>query len=170
MEIKVNKITKIFDNHYCMILDSPTIGILDKILDRSYRYVWGINYQKFGCTWNKESLKLFDKDNEIDESLELFDKNIEVYVRNMNMDFLMRTSDFLERLPLITNNLHIVQINKIPPYFLDLNRLHGKLKYDLLLKETDYLFEIDLSYSTSVADYTEIISPNMDFLNKIKML
>ena len=80
----------------------------------------------------------------------------------------MNTSDFMERLPYIQDNLHIMQINKMPPYYLNLNRIKGKTRYDLLKTETDYLFEVKLPFSSISSDYTEIVSPNLDFLIRIK--
>lgn len=156
MDIEIHQIKEIYDGHYHMILDFPTLDILNQLLDRSYQYVWGINYQKYGCEWEKESFDLFEKDCN------------GLYVRNMCMDFLMSTSDFLEKLPYIKNTLHIVQINKKPPYYLDPNRIKGKIWYDLLKKDTDYLFEIELPCSSLVADYTEIVSSKFDFLDGIK--
>lgn len=156
MGIKVNQIKEIYKGHYHMILDFPTIDILNQLLDRSYHYVWGINYQIMGCEWEKES---FD----------LFEMNCNgFYVRNMSMDFLMNTSDFLEKLPYLKSNLHVVQINKIPPCYLDPSRIKGKTWYDLLKKDTDYLFEIELPCSPLIADYTEIVSSDFNFLDRIK--
>jgi hypothetical protein len=45
--------------------------------------------------------------------------------------------------------------------------LEGKNRYDLLKKETDYLFEVNLPFSGVSSDYTEIVSPNLSFLNKL---
>jgi hypothetical protein len=55
----------------------------------------------------------------------------------------------------------LIQINKMPPYFLDLKRLNGKTRYDLLKRECDFLFEIDLP---SAVDYGTLISTNKDYL------
>lgn len=155
MNIEINVIKKIYGEHYFMLLDFPTIDILNYIIDESYQYIWGVNYEKQGCVWETESYNLFDK------------KWNELYTRNVSMEFLMKTSDFLERLPYIKDNLHIIQINKIPPYYLDMNRIKGKTRYDLLKKETDYLFEIKLPYSSASSDFTEIISPDIKFMNRI---
>lgn len=156
MEIKTNEIKDIYKGHYFMLLDFPTIDILNYMLDKSYQYVWGVNYEKHGCKWEKDSCKLFEKE---------WDG---LYTRNVNMEFLMNTSDFMERLPYIQDNLHIMQINKMPPYYLNLNRIKGKTRYDLLKTETDYLFEVKLPFSSISSDYTEIVSPNLDFLIGIK--
>ena len=70
-------------------------------------------------------------------------------------------------IPETNANLHILQVNNLPPYYLDLNRLEGKTRYDLLKKETDYLFEVNLPFSGVSSDYTEIVSPSLSFLNKL---
>jgi hypothetical protein len=49
----------------------------------------------------------------------------------------------------------------LPPDFLDLKRLKGKTRYDLLKKECDFLFEIDLP---SAVDYGTLVSANKDYL------
>ena len=48
-----------------------------------------------------------------------------------------------------------------------MKRITGKTKYDLLKKDADYLFEINLPTSSISSDYTEIISPNLSFLKKL---
>ena len=85
----------------------------------------------------------------------------------MNMDFVMETSEFIQWIPEANTNLHILQVNNLPPYYLDLNRLGGKTRYDLLKKETDYLFEVNLPFSSVSSDYTEIVSSSLPFLYKL---
>lgn len=57
-------------------------------------------------------------------------------------------------------------MNKIPSYYLSgsMDHMNIKTKYDLLKKETDFLFEIDLPPSP---DYTPVISPDRDFLEEV---
>ena len=85
----------------------------------------------------------------------------------MKLDFLVSTSEFVKWIPSIKSNLHILQVNKIPPYYLDMKRITGKTKYDLLKKDADYLFEINLPTSCISSDYTEIVSSNLSFLKKL---
>ena len=155
MEIEVNKIKKIYQGHYMMLLDFPDKDWLKYLLDDSYKYVWVVDYCMQGCEWSKKHHSLFKKSAE------------DIYVRNMHMDFIMETPEFLQWIPETNANLHILQVNNLPPYYLDLNRLEGKTRYDLLKKETDYLFEVNLPFSGVSSDYTEIVSPNLSFLNKL---
>lgn len=151
MAIETNIIKEIYKGHYSILLDFPMTDILYLLLSNSYKYVWGVNYAWCGCSWNPAPLTLFNKDvSGLD-------------VRNVKMDFLLETDEFIKLIPFINGNLHLIQINNVPPYYLDLNRLKGKAKYDLLKKETDYLFEMELPYSP---DYTQIVSPNVEFLKK----
>ena len=155
MGIEINKIKEIYSGHFCVLLDFPTLDLLKDILDESYKYVWVVNYGLQGCDWEKDSYHLFD------ESIK------DVQIRNLKLDFIMKTSEFIKWIPCINNNLHILQTNKIPPYYLDLDRMNGKNKYDLLKKDADYLFDINLSYSSISSDYTEIISPHLSFLEAL---
>lgn len=152
MAIETNVIKEIYKGHYSLLLDFPTKDILYSLLNRSYKYVWGINYKWCGCGWNPFPFNLFDE------------KMPSLNVRNVQMDFLLETDDFIKLIPYIEGELHIVQINNIPPYYLDLNRIKGKTKFDLLKRDTDYLFEMDLP---SLPDYTEIMSPDVEFLRKV---
>lgn len=155
MGIKVNRITEIYSGHYNVVLDFPTLDLLEDILDKSYKYVWVVNYGLQGCDWSNNSYHLFD------ESI----KNVQI--KNLNLDFIMDTLEFIKWIPCIKNNIHILQVNKIPPYYLDLGRMTGKTKYDLLKKDADYLFDINLPYSSISSDYVEIVSPNISFLKSL---
>jgi len=155
MGIDINKIKEIHQGHFCMLLDFPTLDLLRCILDESYKYVWVVNYNMQSCEWGKDSHHL------LGESI----KNVQI--RNMKLDFLMDTSEFVKWIPCIKSNLHILQVNKIPPYYLDMKNITGKTKYDLLKKDADYLFEINLPSSTISSDYTEIVSPNLSFLKDL---
>ena len=155
MGIEINKITEIYPGHYSMLLDFPTLDLLEDILDKSYKYVWVVNYVLQGCDWSNNSYHLFNEST----------KNVQI--KNLKLDFIMDTLEFIEWIPCIKNNLHILQVNKIPPYYLDLSRMNGKTKYDLLKKDTDYLFDINLPYSSISSDYVELVSPDLSFLKAL---
>lgn len=152
MAIEINRIKEIYKGHYAAILDFPTTDILYLLLNNSYKYVWVIDYKWNACTWNSTSFCLFENNMS------------DVKVRNVKMDFLLETSEFLKLIPHINTNLHLIQVNNIPPYYLDIKRINGKVKYELLKKEADYLFEIELPYNS---DYTEIISSDIRFLERV---
>lgn len=153
--IDINKIKEIHQGHYYVLLDFPTLDLLCYLLDESYKYVWVVNYNMLSCEWSKDSYHL------LGESIK------DVQIRNMKLDFLVSTSEFVKWIPNIKSNLHILQVNKIPPYYLEMKRITGKTKYDLLKKDADYLFEINLPTSCISSDYTEIVSSNLSFLKKL---
>ena len=57
-----------------------------------------------------------------------------------------------------------IQCNIISPYYLNLERLNGKRRYNLLREKADYLFKLEMPNDTG---YAQIISPNKDFLISI---
>ena len=154
MGIKTNAIQEIYQGHYLVLLDFPTPHDLLKIIDNTYRYVWGVEHQVLGTEWKDYDFLLFDK------KMDAFN----VKARNMKMDFLMETGDFLKNIPDIHQSIQIIQTNHVPPYYLDLSRLEGKAKYDLLLQKVDYLFYLELP---GAVDYAPLISPHIDFLERV---
>ena len=51
MGIKTNAIQEIYQGHYLVLLDFPTPHDLLKIIDNTYRYVWGVEHQVLGTEW-----------------------------------------------------------------------------------------------------------------------
>ena len=153
MENEVNTIKEIYKGHYQVILDFPTSKDLLKILDPSYKYVWGFNHNENSIEWSEYKHTIFDRPNKSS-----------FVVRNINMEYLIETSSFLELIPFIHQSVKLIQTNIIPPSYLNLTRLEGKGRYDLLKNKVDYLFEIDMPGSS---DYTPIVSPNLAFLEKL---
>lgn len=154
MEIEINKIKEIYNKHYFVLLDFPTPNDLFKILDRSYKYVWGVEHSENKTEWKDYDYYLFDKKNE----------NIKIKARNLRMEYLIKTDDFFKIIPNIHQTIRIVQTNHIPPYYLDINKLEGKPKYDLLHQKIDYLFELELS---GAVDFAPLVSPNIKFLEQV---
>lgn len=148
--MKTGIIKEFYKGHYCTILDFPKQDILSFMLDESYKYVWGINYELYGVEWSKD--------------IGLFNPDIDTLMRKTKTEFLMNTSDFLIQKPRLKGELHIVQVNKIPPYYLNREMIKGNKWYDLLKEEADYLFEIIFPGSP---DYTEVVSPDRLFLENL---
>ena len=135
-----------------MLLDFPTKEILYSIINKSYKYIWCVNYAADTNVWNNRMTSLY--------GIEIQD----VLTRNLKMEYLMKTEDFLEIIPFLNGSPHLLQINAIPPYYLDLNKLPDHTKYKLLKDENNFLFETDLPASP---DYTEIKSPDKVFLERL---
>ena len=152
--VKTNVIKEIYKGHYHVILDFPTPSDLTKILDISYKYVWGSGHNENLSEWKKYDYYLYGKKVTSDV----------VFARNMEMEYLMETSDFLQLIPNIHQTIKIIQTNVIPPYYMNLSRLTGKGKYDSLKNKIDYLFELEMP---GAIDYAPLISPNINFLENV---
>ena len=151
--IKTNQIEEIFKGFYRVILDFPDKSILFKVLDKSYKYVWVVEHIENGIEWDNYNHTLY--------GVKLF-QNIKV--RNLKLEFLMETEQFLNYIPEINQSVKLLQTNIVPPYYLELSKFHGKSKYDLLKAKVDFLFELDLPGAT---DYSPIISPNLGYLENL---
>lgn len=152
---KCNEITTLYDGHYQLILDFQSKLDIIKILNTSYKYVWGTNHIENSVNWTNYHHTLYE--------CEISTNGAQA--RNIQMEFLINTDEFIRLIPFIKQTINIIQTNKLPPYYLNLNRLTGKGKYDLLKKEVDYLYELDVP---GASDYITIISPNIEFLKSIK--
>jgi len=152
--IETNVIKEIYKGHYMVILDFPEPSDLLKIIDTSYKYVWGIEHCENLTEWHKYDYLLYGK--------KVNSNNI--FSRNMEMEYLIETSHFIELIPNIRQTIKIIQTNIIPPEYLNLNRLSGKGRYYLLKNKVDYLFELEMR---GAIDYAPLVSPNIDFLEKV---
>lgn len=152
--IQTNSITEIFPGHYQVILDFPSSSDLIHILDSSYKYVWGIKHQEFLSTWKPYQYTLFGQ----------FIDSKEFYARNMEMEFILDTSSFLDIIPNINQTIQIIQTNILPPHYINLSRLQGKQKYDLLKSKLSYRLEIEIPGAT---DYSPLTSPDILLLKRI---
>ena len=52
-------------------------------------------------------------------------------------------------------------MNKIPPDYLDLTRIKGHQRYQILVNECDYLFDLEIPSAT---DYGTLISSKLDYM------
>lgn len=152
--VETNVIKEIYKGHYQVILDFPGPSDLIKIIDTSYKYVWSIEHNENSLEWGKYNYCLYGKRVKSDS----------VFARNIEMEYLMETSDFLQLIFDIHQTVKIIQTNIIPPYYINIKQLTGKGKYDLLKNKIDYLFELEMP---GAIDYAPIISPQVKFLENI---
>jgi hypothetical protein len=156
----INSIKEIYPGQFYMILDFATNKFLEHILDDNYKYVWVSNhfvaetndYQE-GYDWRQYKLPLFDNNSYYN-----------ILARKITFEFAMPTSEFREVLPKLPPGITLVQLNQLPKHYLQLDRIERKTRYELLIKECDYLFEIYLPSST---DYGELVSPNKEWLQSV---
>jgi hypothetical protein len=150
----INTIKEIYPGQYQIILDFATNAFLKHILDERYKYVWVYNnYLHERQEWKEYDLPLIDNET-----------TNRVLARNIIFDFAMPTLEFKKLLPRLTPGIFLVQLNTLPKYYLDPERLKGKTRYELLSRECDYLFEIDLPSAT---DYGTLISADKVWLQSV---
>ena len=150
----INTIQEIFPGQFQIILDFATSAFVQYTLSNKYKYVWVYNHTlQNHFTWQKHSLPLFDTQT-----------NFEVFARHIRFDFLMPTEEFHRLAPQFGSGITLVQLNNLPKEYLDLGRLKGKTRYELLSKECDYLFELDIPSAT---DYGTIVSSDRSYLQSL---
>lgn len=155
--VECNKIIELYNGHYQLILDFPDKSGLYKIIDSNYKFVWLIEHIEDSVEWTDYKHSLFG----------VFDDKIKIRIRNIKMEALLNTADFLKYIPSISQTVKIIQTNIEPPYYLNLENFSGKAKYDLLKSKIDYLFELDMP---GAIDYSSLISPNRDYLEHLVTL
>ncbi|GAB2801146.1 hypothetical protein GCM10027275_54020 [Rhabdobacter roseus] len=150
----INTLKEIYTGHFQIILDFATVDFLKFVLLDEYKYVWVYSHKTKGSLeWKSYQLPLFDNEN-----------YHQVLARHISFDFIVPTNDFRSLLPNIGPGITLIQLNELPKYYLNPANIKGKSRYDLLLKECDYLFEIDLPCAT---DYGTLVSSNRQFLQSL---
>lgn len=152
--IECNKITEIYKGHYQVILNFPEIADLNKIIDKDYEYVWVYDHLENANKWVEYKHSKFG----------ILEESYFALARNFKMELLIKTADFLNEIKNISQSVKLIQTNIEPPYYLDLDKLKGASKYNLLKEKVDYLFDIDIPAAT---DYAPIISPNKKYLESL---
>jgi len=132
MGMEVHKIKEIHPSVFWMLLDFPTSKLLPFLLSDEYQYVWCHNHIVGNYSWDEYRLPLFQDKVAYD-----------VVSRIVSFDFIVSTEQFKEILPKLDAGVHVVQLNKMPPDYFDLDRVKGKERYRLLA-ECDWLFEFDV--------------------------
>lgn len=150
----INTIREIYDGCYRVILDFATSEIVKYILTDDYKYVWVHNHLVGDYNeWNDCELPVLS-----------FQNNLKVKAKGVRFDFILETEEFKQLLPDWNGGIEIVQMNKYPPNYLDIYKIKGKTRFELLKNECDYLFELSIPTS---ADYGEIISSDLEFLQSV---
>jgi hypothetical protein len=150
----IGTIKEVYTGHYQIILDFATNSFLKYLLNDSYKYVWvSLHSPTHSLEWNTYQLPLLDNQS-----------SYPVLARNINFDFVMETKAFKEVYLKFPPGITLVQLNKLPNYYIDSARIKGKTLYDLLYKECDYLYELDIPSAT---DYGTLVSANKDWLQSI---
>jgi hypothetical protein len=147
----INTIKEIYPGLFQIILDFATIAFLKHILSDSFKFVWVYSFKTKDCLdWKNYELPLIHNT-----------KLNNVIARDISFSLVLPTNEFKEMLVSLGPGITLAQINKLPPDYLNPSKISGKTRYDLLQKECDYLFEIDIPGAT---DYGILRSSNKDYL------
>lgn len=157
---ELHTIKEIYPGHFYMLLDSASNKFLEYVLDDNYKYIWVSNHvvaktndYKEICEWREYNLPLYNNHSYHN-----------ILARKITFEFAMPTPEFRGVLPNLPPGITLVQLNQLPKHYLQLDRIEGKTRYELLTKECDYLFSI---YLPSATDYGELVSPNRDWLESL---
>jgi hypothetical protein len=149
----INTIKEIYPGIFQIILDFASNRFIDFALRDNYEFIWIHCYEsKNNINWTTYELPISDK------------FQMSVLARQISYDFIIKTTEYKNIRNEIPNGVTLIQTNKMPPDFVDLKRLKGKTRYDLLKKECDFLFEIDLP---NAIDYGTLISTDKTYLTEL---
>lgn len=149
-DIEINTIEEIAHGVYSLILWAPESGLLNELLDKNKPYVLCWDYQIGNYIWEDFALPLID-----------LCEPINVLSRMARFDFILPTERFLEILPRLKPAIKAVQLDTMPPAYLDMNRIKGKERYRLL-NECGWYVLLD----TPANDYGQVLSPDRTVLEK----
>ncbi len=150
----INCIKETAPGRYRIILDFATTNILPFLIRHNYNYIWVHNHTT-GKGYDWEEFNLPIKDNTV---------NIKTLARSLTFDFILTTEEFKKIMTNWKGGIELIQMNNIPPYYLDLDKVKGNMRYEILKNECDYLFEVDIP---SAKDYGTLISPNREYLQSL---
>ena len=150
----IGTIKEIYLNQYQIVLDFATNAIVPYLLDDDYKYVWVYQHRLLSdVEWQTYQLPLVD-----------FTSSYQVLARGVQFGFVMPTTAFKKVLPKLPNGIALVQLNELPKFYLNPATIKGRTRYELLRKECDYLFEVDIPSAT---DYGTLISSNRQWLQSL---
>lgn len=153
-EENINCIKEIAPDRFRIILDFATTNILQYLLRDSYKYVWVHNHTtESSFEWRNYNLPI---KNEL--------KNYSVLAKSVNFDFIMPTHEFKTIMTNWNGGIELLQINNLPPSYLDLNKVKGNKRYEILKNECNYLFEVNIPSAT---DYGTLISSDRNYLQSL---
>lgn len=150
----INTIRETAPGRFRIILDFATTGIVKFLLHDDYKYVWVNNHMSVAYSeWKNFELPILPNM-----------ENKKVLAKGVQYDFIIETDKFKELLLNWNGGIEMIQMNKIPPYYLDLVKIKGNKRYELLSNECDFLFELEIPSAT---DYGTLISNNRDYLQSL---
>jgi hypothetical protein len=150
MALETNTIEEISPGIYHLLLWCPESGLLRELLDLKKPYVLCWDFDIGNYSWADFALPLFDPR-----------EPIRVLSRMACFDFILPTEQFLRILPRMRPAIKAVQLDKMPPDYLDMKRIKGNQLYQIL---NDCGWHVLLD--TPANDYGRILSPNRSVLER----
>jgi hypothetical protein len=118
------------------------------LINPSIKYTWIHKFPILGVEWQELNWPIFGQE------------TIPFMSRQTSMDIIVETDKLETLYPFLDKSgTHVIQMNKIPPYYLRLEDVWGKERYRLL-KEIDYYFELD---NGGGQEWGTLTSPNSQF-------
>lgn len=148
----LNKIVEIGPDRFRILLDFATAKLIPHLINDNYKYIWVHNHTLVQNQWKEFELPIAKGNKQ------------KVLARNLNYEFIIETSRFDEIGESLTGGVNLVQLNKLPAYYFDLDMVEGNNRYTFLKEECDYLFELILPKDR---DYGTIISHDRDYLQSL---
>ena len=150
-ELYINK--PLFDNVEIMHLYYIDRAFLKHIINPAVKYTWLHDFPVLGIDWKELNWSIFGNE------------HVPFMSRQTNMDIIIETKKLEPVYSLIENNFkHIIQMEKIPPYYLRLDSVVGKERYRIL-NEIGYYFELD---NGGGQEWGSLKSSNPEFWEKLK--
>jgi len=142
----------LFDNVEIMHLYYIDNDFLKVLINPDIKYTWIHKFPVLKTDWQELHWPIFGE------------VNVPFLSRQTEMDVIIETNQ-LEKIysTIETSYTHIIQMNKIPPYYLRLDSIQGKERYKLL-NEIDYYFELD---NGGGQEWGKLTSSNSQFWEKL---
>ena len=149
-----NCIQETVPGRYRIVLDFATTAILPYLIKDDYEYVWVHDHMTGkGYDWEDFHLPITSPSS-----------NLQVLAKWVKFDFILKTEEFKKIMTTWASGIKLIQMNRIPPYYLNLDKIKGHQRYEKLKTECDYLFEVDIPSAT---DYGVLISPDKEYLQSL---
>ncbi|HXG64710.1 MAG TPA: hypothetical protein VNO70_06355 [Blastocatellia bacterium] len=147
---ETNKIKEIAPGVYYVLLWGPESHILRGLLDPLMPYVLCWEHQVGNFTWREFHMPVTNPT-----------EPTNVLSRIAKFDFILPTQRFLDVLPYMKPAIKAVQLNNVPPDYLDMRRIRGKQLYRIL-GECGWHVLLD----TPANDYGQVLSPKREVLEQ----
>ena len=107
------EINEIYHGQYHMMLDFPDVEDIKKIISTEYNYIWFYDCTSCGVNWHKV------------DSISFETPLKDILMSNVHFECIMETELIQELEPYMKGGFHMVQLNKLQPPYLRMDRQSG---------------------------------------------